>query len=255
MKYLFSKAVVASLTTLLVVFAGPATADDVGYWTSSSDSVWVNSFGECWQAPASQTAATIEQCGEQKAEPEPEPKPEKSGPLDSDGDGVPDSRDWCAGTEAGVQVDKRGCALDSDGDGVADYQDECPNTANNVRVDDKGCPLEGTKLFTLKGVNFAFDSAKLRPEAETQLQQAVRKLRDNQSVGVGIIGYTDSVGPASYNQDLSLRRARSVVNYLTNNGIDASRLEIRGRGESNPVATNETKAGRAQNRRVEFIVQ
>ena len=248
----FSKVVFASLITMLMVFTGPATADDVGYWTSSSDSVWVNSFGECWQAPASVTSATMEQCGEKK--PEPEPEPEKSEPLDSDGDGVSDSRDWCAGTESGVQVDDRGCAVDSDGDGVADYQDDCPNTAANTRVDDNGCPMKGTKLFTLPGVNFAFDSAKLRPEAEDQLQQVVRKLRENQNVRVGIIGYTDSAGPASYNEDLSLRRARSVRDYLTSNGIDASRLDVRGRGESNPVASNDTKAGRAQNRRIEMIV-
>lgn len=189
---------------------------------------------------------------EPEPEPKPEPKPQK--PLDSDGDGVPDSKDWCAGTPAGVQVDENGCPLDSDGDGVADYQDKCANTPANTRVDENGCPVEGTTLFTLEGVHFAFDSAKLRPEAEQQLQEGLRKLQDNTGVNVDIIGHTDSIGTEAYNQDLSMRRAQSVADYMVSHGISRSRLSVSGRGESDPVATNETKAGRAENRRVEFVV-
>jgi len=161
---------------------------------------------------------------------------------------------WCAGTPAGVEVDDRGCPLDSDGDGVADYLDECPNTAPDTRVDDKGCPYPGTALFTLKGVHFQFDSAKLKPSAEDRLREAVRKLRDNSGVSVEVVGHTDSTGPETYNQDLSLRRARAVADYLIANGISSSRLTVRGEGESSPVASNDTREGRAENRRVELIV-
>lgn len=191
------------------------------------------------------------------SEPEPEPEPQAAEPqetLDSDGDGVPDNKDWCAGTAAGVEVDERGCPLDSDGDGVPDDKDRCPNTEANTQVDENGCPIEGTRVFNLEGVHFDFDSAKLRPDAEQQLQQGLQKVRDNKGVRIGIIGHTDSTGPESYNQDLSVRRAQSVADYLVSHGVDRSRLSVRGRGESEPTATNETKAGRAENRRVEFVV-
>lgn len=192
---------------------------------------------------------------EPESRPAKEPEPQSTEPLDSDGDGVPDSRDWCAGTEAGVEVDENGCPLDSDGDGVPDTEDRCPNTAAGTRVDEHGCAVVGTKLFTLEGVHFAFDSAELRPGAEQRLDEAVRKLTDNKQANVAVIGHTDSIGTESYNQDLSLRRARSVVDYLTSHGVDSHRLRIDGRGESEPIATNETREGRAMNRRVEFVVE
>lgn len=198
----------------------------------------------CWNAG---------QQAEPEPAPEPEPQPKKE--LDSDGDGVPDSKDWCAGTEAGVEVDENGCPLDSDGDGVPDNKDRCPNTAPDTRVDEHGCAVVGSKLFTIEGVHFAFDSAELRPGAEQQLQQAVRKLTDNKQANVAVVGHTDSTGTEAYNKDLSLRRARSVVDYLTSHGIQSHRLKVYGRGESEPIATNETKEGRAKNRRVEFVVE
>lgn len=254
MKNVLTKTILSAFAVMAMAISAPALADDVGYLTSSSGNVVKSGFGLCWNAGDEASQEAIEECNPDMAKAdEPEPEAPKE-PLDSDGDGVPDNEDWCAGTPAGVNVDERGCALDSDGDGVADHKDQCPNTAEGTRVDENGCAVVGSKLFTLEGVHFAFDSAKLRPDAEQQLQQAVRKLRDNRSANVDVIGHTDSTGPASYNEDLSMRRAQSVVDYLTNNGVDASRLEASGRGENDPIASNDTKEGRAQNRRVELVV-
>lgn len=230
-----------------------AMADDVGYWTSSSGKVWRNGFGECWRSGHWTPDMATEACDpDLMAQSEPEPEPQD---LDSDGDGVPDSRDYCPGTPAGVKVDSRGCPLDSDGDGVPDYKDRCANTPPNTEVDEHGCPLAGAKIFTIEGVHFAFDSAELRPEARSTLDEAVRVLRDNRGVTVAIVGHTDSTGSDAYNQNLSKRRAQSVYDYVVSRGVDTSRLQVYGRGEDEPVATNQTREGRAENRRVEFVVE
>jgi OOP family OmpA-OmpF porin len=151
--------------------------------------------------------------------------------LDSDGDGVPDFRDWCAGTPPGAKVDERGC------EPVA-----APVPA-------------GVTLMVLEGVNFAFDSAAISPDSERILDEAVRALNANPGVRVRIEGHTDSTGSEAYNQGLSERRARAVREYLEAKGIDPSRLSTAGYGESRPVASNDTREGRTKNRRVEFIVQ
>ncbi|TFH85358.1 OmpA family protein [Billgrantia azerbaijanica] len=101
-------------------------------------------------------------------------------------------------------------------------------------------------------VNFAFDSAELRPEASTRLDEVAARLRENPEITVTIEGHTDSVGSNEYNRDLSQRRADSVRDYLVSQGIAANRMRTIGYGEERPVATNDTDAGRAQNRRVEI---
>jgi len=179
---------------------------------------------------------------------------EPTGPLDSDGDGVPDSHDWCAGTPAGVSVDSRGCALDSDGDGVPDHMDQCPGTPANTAVDAQGCPQAGETLLTLEGVLFDTNSARLGPASDDILAHAVSVLQANPSVSVSVEGHTDSQGSDAYNQALSERRAQAVVDYLVAHGISSSRLRAGGHGETLPVAPNDTANGRARNRRVELIV-
>ncbi|MFC0268467.1 OmpA family protein [Kushneria aurantia] len=168
-------------------------------------------------------------------------------PIDTDGDGVPDYMDQCPGTPAGVEVDSRGCPLDSDGDGVPDYQDQCPDTPAGAQVNALGCEA----ALVLNDVTFAFDSARLTDNAESILNTVAEKLNANQSVDVRLEGYTDSIGSAQYNQGLSQRRAESVMQYLVSQGVSAGRMSAVGHGENNPVATNETAAGRAQNRRTE----
>lgn len=170
--------------------------------------------------------------------------------LDSDGDGVPDSRDRCPNTPAGVKVDEHGCELDSDGDGVVDSLDKCPGTPAGTPVDNTGCPLAAE--YKLENVNFAFDSAELTPSSGAMLDEAVKILKRHSDLKVEIAGHTDSVGAETYNQGLSQRRAQAVADYLIAHGANAGNITVRGYGESDPVASNETEAGRAANRRVEL---
>lgn len=175
--------------------------------------------------------------------------------YDTDGDGVYDGIDLCRNTPEGVTVDRVGCPLDSDNDAVADYLDLCPGTPEGVIVDQDGCPLPGENLLSLTGVNFEFDKATLTPEAQEILEEAVTLLKDTDDiVEVRVEGHTDSIGTEAYNQDLSQRRAEAVVNYLTSRGIDGRNLLPVGLGESMPVASNDSSAGRALNRRVDFVV-
>lgn len=178
-------------------------------------------------------------------------------PMDSDGDGVNDDRDDCPNTPAGTAVDSRGCAraTDSDGDGVNDDRDACPNTPAGVRVDREGCPVAEEVLLTVDSLDFAFDSTQLDAASKSALDGAVDVIRSHSKVKLDVIGYTDSSGPESYNQGLSERRAQAAVAYLVSRGVDADQLNARGRGEADPVASNDTRDGRSRNRRVELIVR
>jgi|GEM_PF-1054904 len=140
--------------------------------------------------------------------------------------------------------------MDSDGDGVIDSRDKCPGTPRGQLVDEDGCPLK----LTLH-INFDFDKAEIKPEFEPDLKKAAAFIRKNEKVPYILIeGYTDSVGDDAYNLDLSERRAQAVKQALVDMyGIDADRLVAKGGGESNPVASNDTEEGRYQNRRVEII--
>jgi len=175
--------------------------------------------------------------------------------MDSDNDGVVDGIDMCANTPAGVTVDDVGCPIDSDRDGVADYKDLCPNTPEGVIVDEDGCPIAGQTILSLTGVNFGFDKATLTTEAQVTLDEAVDALLNtDEVVEVRVEGHTDSIGTEEYNQKLSQERAQSVVDYLVSNGVNGNNLIPVGMGETSPVANNDTDAGRALNRRVDFVV-
>lgn len=178
----------------------------------------------------------------------------KGCPIDIDGDGVPVPLDKCPNTPKGCSVDKNGCPADTDGDRVPDCQDKCPGTPPNTPVDTKGCPPVGEELLILTGINFAFDSSKLDKASEELVERAVENLKRNPQMKVLIEGHTDSTGPEDYNLGLSLRRARAVKDYIVSRGVAAERMEVKGLGESEPIAPNETPEGRAKNRRVEFVV-
>ncbi len=215
-------------------------------------------------------------------------------PVDSDGDGVLDASDLCPSTPPGAAVDATGCpaaAVDSDGDGVIDTIDQCPNTPAGTLVDGTGCPTvvaalpvnpdldadgvlneldkcPGTppsfkvdvvgcmveQTVALQNVNFEFDSDKLTAGAQALLDGVAGSLLAQTSVKVLVTGHTDSLGPQSYNLELSQRRAQSVMQYLIGKGIEAGRVSSEGEGEFSPVASNDDEEGRAQNRRVEFKI-
>lgn len=196
------------------------------------------------------------------AAPQPAPVPAPApaaAPADSDGDGVLDDADLCPGTPKGTGVDARGCALapapikDSDGDGVPDTADACPDTSRGLKVDSRGCAVKA-QVLVLRDVNFEFDSSTLTAEARSILGSVVAGLRGQPTMEVRIEGHTDSIGSETYNLELSRKRAQAVRTYLTQQGIEARRLQSEGHGESRPEASNATKEGRAQNRRVEFHV-
>lgn len=176
---------------------------------------------------------------------------------DKDGDGFLDDVDACI-DEAGVAPD--GCPIrDKDGDGILDPDDACkeqPETKNGFE-DGDGCPDEVPKeveKFTGVIEGIFFDTAKdsIKPTSRPTLDRAVELLKKFPSVRVEVSGHTDDVGKRDYNVDLSARRAASVKKYLTDAGIDASRIETRGAGPDEPIAPNKTKAGKAKNRRIEF---
>jgi outer membrane protein OmpA-like peptidoglycan-associated protein len=208
-------------------------------------------------------------------------------PLDSDGDGVPDDRDKCPNTPKGVKVDENGCAPDKDGDGVPDYLDKCPDTpaAAYGHVDENGCPkdrdgdgvpdyidrcpdLAGVaanygcpevkkeilKVFkqALNGIQFETGKATIKSSSNAILNQIVKIMQENPDFKLDIAGHTDNVGKSDFNLELSAKRAASVKEYLKKKGVEESRMSSEGYGDSRPVATNKTAAGRTQNRRVEF---
>lgn len=142
---------------------------------------------------------------------------------------------------------------DSDQDGVLDPLDRCPGTPRGTLTDDDGCRVAfQTEDLSLDGVTFETASSVLTANARTILDEVVRLLRKRSAQTVTIAGHTDSVGDAEYNLGLSLARANSVKRFLTQRGIAANRLKVVAFGESQPIASNDTAAGRERNRRVEF---
>jgi OOP family OmpA-OmpF porin len=117
-------------------------------------------------------------------------------------------------------------------------------------------PAPGTKLGTVGSAYFDFNRAVVKAGGgHDVLADVVRTMKDNPSLRVSVEGHTDSVGSDAYNQRLSERRAQAVKDYLVHQGIDAGRITTTGYGESKPVASNATEAGRAQNRRAEVIAR
>jgi len=142
-----------------------------------------------------------------------------------------------------------GGPVDSDGDGVYDDKDQCPDTPKGMKVDSVGCEIVS---FVLDGVLFDFDKATLTHEGMMAIDSHMAKIKRNlpRIDMIDVIGHTDSVGSDAYNQKLSEARAKTVGDYLVQQGVPAGKVMTKGMGESQPVADNSTKAGRAANRRV-----
>ncbi|MBL6750459.1 MAG: OmpA family protein [Nevskia sp.] len=176
--------------------------------------------------------------------------------VDTDGDGVPDSRDQCPGTPPGTKVDAVGCPVaveppkDTDGDGVVDNSDKCPDTPKGAKVDASGCAIP--QLLGLPVIRFASDSASLPPGAAHDLDEMAISLEGQPAIRLVLEGHADTSGGENHNRDLSRRRADAVRQYLIWKGIDPARLTAQGFNGLRPIASNDHPEGRAQNRRVEF---
>ena len=150
------------------------------------------------------------------------------------------------------------CAdLDDDGDGVNNCDDKCPASQAGQTIGPDGCPVPVS--IDLKGVNFDFDEATLRPDAVAILGEAVQILQRYPDLNVEVAGHTDLCGSDAYNQSLSERRAVAVYDYLTGNGVDAARLTGPiGYGESRPLESTPQELPECKsetNRRTELNVQ
>ncbi|MCE7903799.1 MAG: hypothetical protein DYH20_14465 [Gammaproteobacteria bacterium PRO9] len=135
---------------------------------------------------------------------------------------------------------------DSDHDGVMDNNDKCPGTPAGATVDADGCEVQ----LVLKGVLFSTNSATLTASDQSILDSVAKTLAERTGYTVAVVGHTDNTGSDAYNQSLSQRRADAVRDYLVSQGIPAGSLSAVGMGESEPIATNDTADGRAENRRV-----
>ncbi|MCM8569739.1 OmpA family protein [Gramella jeungdoensis] len=179
---------------------------------------------------------------------------EMNGCPDTDGDGVIDSEDECP-DEAGP-AENDGCPWpDTDGDGILDKDDECPEEAGPAASN--GCPEPTAEVISelneySKTVLFDFNKATIRQESEDALQSIVDIMNEYPQTIFHIEGHTDSIGSEAYNMKLSKERAASVESWLSEHGVPANRLTSEGYGETQPIATNSTDAGRQENRRVEI---
>ncbi len=116
-------------------------------------------------------------------------------------------------------------------------------------------PIEEDKTIRLNEVLFDYDKSSIRLDAERELKKLLKFLSEYPTMEIEVTGHTDNTGGFEYNMRLSTRRARAIVQYLIDNGIEADRLSYLGYGNTRPIATNETESGRQKNRRVEFRIR
>jgi large repetitive protein len=190
---------------------------------------------------------------------------------DNDKDGIADKKDKCPNDPEDKDrwEDEDGCPEpDNDKDKILDPKDECPNDPEvmNGFEDEDGCPddagkkklvvVKRDKIEILDKVYFATNSDRILPKSYDLLNNVASVINDHKEIpAIFVEGHTDSDGPDTSNLDLSDRRAKSVMKYLTETGgVDAARVKAKGYGEAKPIDTNKTPAGKANNRRVEFRI-
>ncbi len=165
---------------------------------------------------------------------------------------------------------------DLDNDGVSDYFDKCPGTQNGVKVDGSGCPLLNNKIDTVtkiynnttyiiseedkkvandavRNLEFEFGKSTIRERSLPYLDK-VAEILIKKGISLKLGGHTDAVGSEMANMNLSKDRAEAIKSYLVTQGANGSRIEAVGYGETQPISTNKTDAGRQKNRRVEFTL-
>ncbi len=190
--------------------------------------------------------------------------------VDTDGDGISDQAEV-------TSYNTNPLKKDSDGDSLSDYDEITKYKTNPLLADtDKGSVNDAEEIaagtnpldprddvldltegatFSLEGILFDTAQATILPESLPILEKAYTALAANPEVKVLITGHTDNVGNDASNMTLSLNRANSVRSWLIEKGISAERIRAEGRGETQPRASNDTEEGRAQNRRIEFVVE
>lgn len=198
------------------------------------------------------------------------------GEGDDDLDGVENVKDYCPHTVSGSAVDQFGCALDDDNDKIINMYDKCPETIKGAPVDIDGCALDSDDdlvidLFdrcpdTLKNVpvtqcgcspykfdfdlNYEFAKFKVESLKNNPTFDIVAFLQKHKNYKVRLTGYADKVGSKKFNKTLSKRRADEAMNYLSNHGIDESRIQIIGRGQGEGLLKGDTPEERTINRRL-----
>jgi len=180
---------------------------------------------------------------------------------DNDGDGILDKLDKCPDQPEDPDgfEDNDGCPEpDNDKDGVLDLDDACP--IDPGPADNKGCPkkpalvvVTSSQIKITQQIHFEFNKSVIKADSFPILNAVAQVLKDNPDITLEIGGHTDNVGKPEYNKKLSQDRSDSVRKYLIDKGISGSRLTAKGYGMDVPIDTNSNEAGRAKNRRVEFV--
>jgi OOP family OmpA-OmpF porin len=198
--------------------------------------------------------------------------PKKNGcPPDSDGDSIPDPEDACP-KEPGPRSDdpkKNGCPVppdpDTDGDGILDPVDACPKVRGVPDPDPKknGCPVvevTPTEIVIRRQVQFRFGRSTIDQTVDPVSDDLLGEVRDAivQHPEIELIevqGHADNVGVEAFNHQLSTARANAVRKWLVDRGIPGNKLEAKGYGSTQPLASNVSEAGRQENRRVQFVIR
>ncbi|MBC3757734.1 OmpA family protein [Hyunsoonleella sp. SJ7] len=189
--------------------------------------------------------------------------PSKPGPVENNGcpwgdkdkDDVLDNEDKCPDEKG--PAENNGCPwTDTDGDGIPDKDDVCVNTPGDA--ENNGCPKKVIEKVQkdlneyAKVILFDYGTPVINQESYDVLNDIIKILKEYPNARFMIEGHTDSTSSSGWNQRLSENRANSVLKFLVDNGVDPSRLTAKGYGETKPIAPNDTKEGRALNRRVEI---
>jgi len=179
--------------------------------------------------------------------------------IDDDNDGVLNNVDQCPNTPAGTKVDATGCAIkDSDNDGVVDSKDMCPDTPAGVKVDAKGCTVfdEETVEITLLRVLFDNESAVVKMPKDPEISEFAEFMKQYPSTTAVIEGHTSAPGSEAYNMDLSKRRAANFKEVMVDMyGIEGSRLETIGYGETQLLDNGKNAEAHRVNRRISVTVK